>query len=104
MERRGRAAHTERLKQLRMKVTEGFRVRFKPSEADHVSAYEYGYQFGCVVQNKEPVMPKKKGARSLVKCLVCGEIFDSSIEICPVCGVGKENFVPVDVEESGFVQ
>ena len=85
-----------------MKVSEGFRVRFKPSEADLISAYEYGYQFGCVVQDKEPVKPKKKGARSLVKCLVCGEIFDSSLEICPVCGVGKENFVPVDVEETGY--
>ena len=93
----------ERLKQLRMKVSEGLRVRFKPSEADLVSAYEYGYQFGCVVQNKEPVKPKKKGTKSLVKCLVCGEIFDSSLEICPVCGVGKENFVPVDVEESGYI-
>lgn len=94
---------TQRLKQLKMKVSEGFRIRFKPSEADLVSAYEYGYQFGCVVQNKEPVKPKKKGTRSLVKCLVCGEIFDSSLEVCPVCGVGKENFVPVDVQESGYV-
>lgn len=94
---------TQRLKQLRMKVSEGFRVRFKPSEADLVSAYEYGYQFGCLVQEKEPVCPQKKGTRTLVKCLVCGEIFDSSLEICPVCGVGKENFVPVTVEESGFV-
>ena len=64
---------TQRLKQLKMKVSEGFRVRFKPSEADLVSAYEYGYQFGCIVQNKEPVKPKKKGARTLVKCLVCGK-------------------------------
>ena len=94
---------TQRLKQLKMKVSEGFRVRFKPSEADLVSAYEYGYQFGCTVQEKEPVKPKKKGARSLVKCLVCGEIFDSSIEVCPVCGVGKENFVPVEAEETGYV-
>ena len=93
---------TQRLKQLKMKVSEGFRVRFKPSEADLVSAYEYGYQFGCTVQEKEPVKPKKKGARSLVKCLVCGEIFDSSLEVCPVCGVGKENFVPAEVEETGF--
>src|SRR5699024_6030052 len=93
---------TQRLKQLKMKVSEGFRVRFKPSEADLVSAYEYGYQFGCRVLDKEPVKPKKKGARSLVKCLVCGEIFDSSLEVCPVCGVGKENFVPVEVEETGF--
>lgn len=93
---------TQRLKQLKMKVSDGFRVRFKPSEADLVSAYEYGYQFGCVVQDKKPEKPKKKGARSLVKCLVCGEIFDSSLEVCPVCGVGKENFVPVEAEESGF--
>lgn len=83
---------TQRLKQLKMKVSEGFRVRFKPSEADLVSAYEYGYQFGCTVQEKEPVKPKKKGARSLVKCLVCGEIFDSSLEVCPVCGVGNGKF------------
>ena len=37
---------TARLKQLKMKTVEGFRVRFKPSEADLVSAYEFGYQFG----------------------------------------------------------
>lgn len=93
----------ERLKQLRMKVTEGYRVRFKPSEADLVGAYEYGYQFGCLVQNKKPELPARKGGRKLVKCLVCGEIFDASLEICPVCGVGKENFVPVEEEVSGFV-
>ena len=93
---------TARLKQLRMKVVDGLRVRFKPSEADLVGAYEYGYQFGCLIQDKEPVKPRKKGARSLVKCLVCGEIFDASLEICPVCGVGKENFVPVDAEETGY--
>ncbi len=92
----------ERLRQLRMKVDEGYRVRFKPSHADLVGAYEYGYQFGCRVLNIEAVKPKKTGARSLVKCLVCGEIFDSSLEICPVCGVGKENFVPVEAEENSF--
>ena len=37
---------TERLKQLRMKVSEGFRVRFKPGDADLEAAYEYGKQFG----------------------------------------------------------
>lgn len=93
---------TERLKQLKMKVSNGLRVRFKPNEADLVSAYEFGYQFGCRVQKKEVVLPKKKGARQLVKCLVCGEIFDSSLDICPVCGVGRENFVPVEVEDTGY--
>ena len=93
---------TRRLEQLKMKVSPGFKVRFKPSQADLVSAYEYGYRFGCAVLEKEPKVPKKQGSRRLVKCLVCGEIFDSSLEICPVCGVGKENFVPVEAEESSF--
>lgn len=94
---------TERLKQLKMRVVDGLRVRFKPSENQLLDAYEYGYNFGCILQEKEN--PKKaKGVRTLVKCLVCGEIFDSSLEICPVCGVGKENFVPVETEESSFRQ
>lgn len=86
----------ERLKQLKMKVDDGFRVRFKPSEADLVGAYEYGYQFGCRVQSRKPKSAEPKGPRKLVKCLVCGEIFDASLDICPVCGVGRENFVYVD--------
>ncbi|MGI6070822.1 MAG: FAD-dependent oxidoreductase, partial [Blautia sp.] len=92
----------ERLKQLHMKVTEGFKVRFRPSDAQLVDAYEYGFDFGCRLLEKENPKKEKKGARSLVKCLVCGEIFDSSLEICPVCGVGRENFVPVEVEESSY--
>lgn len=91
----------ERLRQLKMRVVDGLKVRFKPSEVNKLDAYEYGYNFGCILQEKEN--PKKaKGTRSLVKCLVCGEIFDSSLEVCPVCGVGKENFVPVDVEDTSF--
>ncbi len=91
----------ERLKQLKMRVTDGFRVRFKPSEVDLLNAYDYGFNFGCQLLNKEN--PKKKqGKTTLVKCLVCGEIFDSSLEVCPVCGVGKENFVPVEAEETEF--
>ena len=90
----------ERLKQLKMKVTDSFRVRFKPSKVQLLDAYEYGYNFGCILQEKEN--PKKTGARTLVKCLVCGEIFDSSLDICPVCGVGRENFVPYEKEETSF--
>ena len=91
----------ERLEQLRMRVTEGFTVRFKPGEIDLLNAYDYGYNFGCLLQDKEN--PKKKSAKTtLVKCLVCGEVFDSSMEVCPVCGVGKENFVPVEAEETEY--
>lgn len=91
----------ERLKQLNMKVTEGFRVRFKPDENQLQEAFEYGFNFGCLLQEKENPK-KKKGTRTLVKCLVCGAIFDSSIDICPVCGVGPENFVEVEGEENEF--
>ncbi len=87
----------ERLKQIRLNVLDGFRVRFKPDGNQLADAYDFGYNFGCVLLKKEP-KPKAKGARSLVKCLVCGAIFDSSMESCPVCGVGPDNFVPVEDE------
>lgn len=46
-------------------------------------------------------MSKKK---KMVKCLVCGEIFDASLEKCPVCGVGKENFVEIDPQETVYTK
>ena len=91
----------ERLKQLKMKVVDGFRVKFKPGKKDLKDAYEYGFNFGCILLNKENPKTKTKETR-LVKCLVCGEIFDASLEVCPVCGVGKENFVPVYEDETTF--
>ena len=91
----------ERLKQLNMKVVDGLRIKFKPSDNDLSEAYDYGFNFGCILQNKEN--PKTKSAKkTLVKCLVCGEIFDSSLEICPVCGVSKENFITVEVDENEY--
>ncbi len=89
----------ERLKQLRMQVVDGFQVRFKPDGADCQDAFDYGFNFGCTLLDR-PNIKKKSARTTLVKCLVCGEIFDSSLEICPVCGVGKENFVPVEVQEN----
>lgn len=95
----------ERLKQLRMNVIEGFRVQFKPGKRDLREAYEYGFNFGSLLLQKGNKKSKNKNIikeAPLVKCLVCGEIFDASLEICPVCGVGKENFIPVYTEESNF--
>jgi flavorubredoxin/NADPH-dependent 2,4-dienoyl-CoA reductase/sulfur reductase-like enzyme len=92
----------ERLKQLRMKVVDnGFRVRLKPSESQLLDAYEFGYSFGCTLLKKENDH-KKTGPRTLVKCLVCGAIFDSSMDTCPVCGVGKEKFVEVEDTATTF--
>ena len=38
----------------------------------------------------------------LVRCKICGEIFDSSLEKCPVCNAGPEFFEPVEDSGSGF--
>ena len=58
------------------------------------NADNYGFGIGCCVLGiPNPRQPK------LVKCLVCGEIFDASLGACPVCGVGLEQCVPVDEEE-----
>ena len=92
----------ERLRQLKLKVIDdGFRVKFKPSDAELSEAYDYGYNFGCMLLNKENTK-KKSAKRTLVKCLICGEIFDSSLEVCPVCGAGKESFVPVEIDDNDY--
>lgn len=84
----------ERMKQLNMNVIDGgYSVQNKPDEAALKSTYEYGYYFGCKLQNKPNTHQSK-----LVKCIVCGEIFDASLGICPVCGVGMDKCVPVDDE------
>lgn len=45
---------------------------------------------------------KKSNSGKQVKCMVCGAVFDASLEICPVCGVGPEFFVPYEEEISAF--
>lgn len=43
---------SERLKQLRMKVVDPFTVRFNPSANQLEDAFEYGYNFGCILLSK----------------------------------------------------
>ncbi len=63
----------------------------KPDEAMLNAAFEQGFAFGCSLQRiPNPRKPK------LVKCLVCGEIFDASLGICPVCGVGLDQCIPAE--------
>lgn len=63
----------------------------KPDEAMLKAAYEKGFDFGCSLQRiANPRAPK------LVKCLVCGEVFDASLGICPVCGVGLDQCIPAE--------
>lgn len=69
----------------------------KPGEQELKNAYEYGFGFGCSLQKiPNPHKPL------LVKCLVCGEVFDASLGICPVCGVGLDQCEPADEDEVVF--
>lgn len=38
----------------------------------------------------------------MVKCVICGAVFADDIDICPVCGVGREHFVKVEPEPAAF--
>lgn len=77
--------------------TQDYMVQGKPDAQALKNAYEYGFAVGCTLQKiPNPHQPK------LMKCLVCGEIFDASLGICPVCGVGLEQCVPVDEELVAF--
>ena len=35
-------------------------------------------------------------SKKMVKCTICGAEFEEGTAVCPVCGVGPENFVPVE--------
>lgn len=92
----------ERLKQLKLKVIDGFKISFKPSDNELMDAFDYGYNFGCLLQNKANDRSQASGKQKMYKCMVCGAVFDMSLDICPVCAVGKEHFVEVDAEEESF--
>lgn len=97
----------ERLKQLRMKCYgDGLRVQFKPSEAQLEEAFEFGYGFGISVLKGEVATKEETFVgKRYWKCLVCGEVIESPTvpESCPVCGVGPEQFVQIQVDEVTFV-
>lgn len=40
--------------------------------------------------------------QSMVKCLICGAVFSAEETVCPVCGAGPEQFVPVAPENVSF--
>ena len=90
----------ERLKQVKMKVIDGLRVRLKPSGTDLQDAFDFGYNFGCTLFNKENDRLKKSAG--MMKCLVCGEVFPEGVTVCPVCGVGPDQFIRVEKEDVSY--
>ena len=94
----------ERLKQLQMRVLDGFTVRLRPSDTQLLDAHDFGYNFACALLKTAPEKSTtvSTGGKMLMKCLVCGEIFDASLGACPVCGVGLDKCVPVESTETTF--
>lgn len=83
----------ERLRQLKLNTVEAFRVRFKPDDSQLEDAAAYGANFGrTLLANLKPVQRAPKGK---VRCEICGAVFDAGTEVCPVCKMGPEHFVPV---------
>lgn len=68
-----------------------------PGEKELRDAENFGFAVGCALLH----VPNPRRPR-LVKCLVCGEIFDASLGICPVCGVGLDQCVPVEEDAVAF--
>ncbi|PKM84303.1 MAG: pyridine nucleotide-disulfide oxidoreductase [Firmicutes bacterium HGW-Firmicutes-11] len=94
----------QRLKQLRMKVYgEGLRIKFKPNPAELQEAFEFGYNFGKSVLAGKVLEPEQRVAVDKKwKCVVCGAIVPGPAPpaVCPVCGVGPEQFIEVAEYES----
>lgn len=87
----------ERLKQLRMKTMEGFRVRFRPGAVELEQARQFGVNFGqALLEGQKPqiIAPRPK-----VKCDICGAIFEEGAEVCPVCKAGPEHFHPLEPKQ-----
>jgi len=40
--------------------------------------------------------------RKMVRCIICGAVFPEGAQTCPVCGVGPENFVPVEMSQIAY--
>ncbi len=89
----------ERLKQLRLNVVEGLRVRFKPDDNELEEARAFGEKFGRLVLGEAAEKPAAKAEPSQkVRCTVCSAVFDASLDVCPVCGAKRDKFVPVEEE------
>lgn len=40
----------------------------------------------------------------MLKCIVCGAVFEDDVTVCPVCGVGTECFVPFEEQKTEFAK
>ncbi len=93
------------MKQVRLKVTPGLRVNFKPSSDELGQSFEFGARFGEKVLGldvkpepiHEPTSRASMNPTGDVKkwrCIICDEVFDGvePPDVCPACGASHEQF------------
>ncbi|MEQ8201234.1 MAG: FAD-dependent oxidoreductase [Syntrophomonadaceae bacterium] len=85
-----------RLRMLRMEVMPGLRINFKPSERNLEDAFRFGMDFAKLILQKKAPQSQRKW-----RCLVCGHIYEGEEppDVCPACGVVRENFVAEKMED-----
>lgn len=107
----------DRLHQLRMKVIDGFKIKFRASESETQAAIDFGKLFAnSLLTGKVPARKKETGAALtaeelnpsgkvvLWRCIICGEVYPGVLppEVCPACGVGSDLFEIYEEEVINF--
>ncbi len=106
----------DRMKQVRLKVTPGLRVNFKPSGDELGASFEFGARFGEKILGlditpepiHEPTSRASLNPTGDVKkwrCIICDEVFDGiePPDVCPACGASHEQFEEYIEETITFV-
>lgn len=107
----------DRLNQLRMKVIDGFKIKFRASDREMEEAINFGKLFAnCILEGKVPTRKKNTAATLsaeelnpsgkvvLWRCVICGEVYPGVLppEVCPACGVSSELFEIYEEEIISF--
>lgn len=105
----------DRMKQVRLKVSPGLRVNFKPNGDEIGQAFEFGARFGEKILGlevkQEPIHePTSRASMNPTgdvkkwRCIICDEVFDGvePPDVCPACGASHEQFEEYIEEEITF--
>ena len=107
----------DRLDQLRMKVIDGFKIKFRASASETQAAIDFGKLFANSLLTGSVPSRKKDASASLSaeelnpsgkvvlwRCIICGEVYPGVLppEVCPACGVGSDLFEIYEEEIVNF--
>ena len=108
----------DKLMQVRMKVMDGLKIKFRFSKGEIQQRTEFSRRFSDTVNTGVvPALPKRgapaaidyealnpTGKIVLWRCTVCGEIYAGVVppEVCSACSVGQELFELYEPEEIDY--